>query len=72
MMWLGIILGIIFLYIAYVYKSHTIGDLPTYFPGYTAGATGYHTKHAIGSFILALAAFVYAWFQSAPKKTVAE
>jgi hypothetical protein len=64
---LGIIFGIVFFIIGYVYATHSAGSLPTYFPGYEAGQGARHVKHSIASFIVGIACFVYAWFQSGPK-----
>ena len=66
--WLSIIVGLAFLYLGYYYLTHTAGSLPHYFPGYTAGYDHIHHKHAIASFIVGIALFIYAWFASAPKK----
>ena len=65
---LGVVLGIIFLITAYVYFSREAQNLPSFFPGHTAGLTTVHTKHGIAALLLAVASFVAAWFQSGPKK----
>ncbi|HEX9503706.1 MAG TPA: hypothetical protein VF974_05300 [Patescibacteria group bacterium] len=67
---LGIVLGLVFLYVGYVYATHSAGTLPSYFPGYQARSSHVHTKHSIASFVLAAALFIYSWFQSGPKKTI--
>jgi len=67
---LGLILGIVFCVIGYIYAAHSAGSLPAFFPGYSAGAAGVHTKHSIAAFIVGVACFVFAWFKSGPKKTV--
>lgn len=64
---LGVILGLVFAYVGYIYASHSAGMLPAYFPGYSAGASNVHVKHSIAAFVLAAISFVYAWFKSAPK-----
>ena len=66
---LGIVLGFVFLYIGFVYSTHAADNLPTYFPGYLQGSTHVHAKHAIASFIVAVACFIFAWFKSGPKTT---
>jgi hypothetical protein len=65
---LGIIVGLIFCAIGYIYSSHTAGSLPHFFPGYTAGSNIIHEKHSIASFIVGIACFIYAWFKSGPLK----
>jgi hypothetical protein len=67
---LGVVLGLVFVYIGYVYATHSAGTLPSFFPGYLANSSHVHTKHSIASFVVALALFVYAWFQSGPRKSI--
>lgn len=64
---LAAVLGLGLIYVSLVYWTHTAGHLPTWYPGYTAGSTHIHTKHAIAALLLGLACFVLAWFQSGPK-----
>jgi len=65
---LAVIIGLLFLYVSYVYATHSAGLLPTYYPGYLLNSLIVHTKHSIVAFILAIACFIFAWFQSGPKK----
>jgi amino acid permease len=65
---LASIIGLFCFVIAYIYFTHSAGTLPHYFPGYENGVTTIHSKHAIGMFILGLAAFVLAWFKSGKKQ----
>jgi len=67
---LGVVLGIVFFVVGYIYATHTAGQLPTFFPGYLAGATNVHTKHSIAAFIVGIACFIFAWFKSGPKKAI--
>lgn len=69
LVWLGVILGVVFFILGYVYASHTAGALPSYFPGYLAGSSTVHVKHSIATFVAGIACFIFAWFQSGPKKT---
>lgn len=62
------LLGIIFIIISVVYSMTPAGSLPGLMPGFQAGATTIHYKHAIGSLILGLALFAFAWFKGAPAK----
>ncbi len=66
---LGVVLGIVFFIVGYVYATHSAGTLPSFFPGYLAGAKNVHTKHSIAAFIVGIACFVFAWFKSGPKAT---
>ena len=71
LVWLGIVLGIVFFVVGFVYATHTAMTLPSFFPGYEAGEVAVdrlHTKHAIAAFIAGVACFIVGWFQSAPKK----
>jgi asparagine N-glycosylation enzyme membrane subunit Stt3 len=67
---LGAVLGIVFFIVGFIYATHSAGNLPTFFPGYSIGATNIHTKHSIAAFIAGVACFIFAWFQSGPKKTI--
>ena len=67
---LGVVLGLVFVYIGFVYATHSAGTLPSFFPGYQAGSSHVHTKHSIASFVLAVSLFIYSWFASGPKKTI--
>jgi hypothetical protein len=57
------LLGVLFLAIAAMYWFVPAGSLPSFFPGFEAGSAQIHVKHAIGSLIIALALFAFAWFQ---------
>jgi hypothetical protein len=64
----SIVLGLLFIIVAGMYVLTPAGSLPTFMPGFQAGSLTIHYKHAIGSCIVGLALFVYAWFTSAPAK----
>ncbi len=66
--WGSIIGGVLFIIIAFVYISTPAGSLPVIMPGFEIGSAHIHYKHAIGSLIVGLALFAFAWFSSAPKK----
>jgi hypothetical protein len=66
---LAVILGLVFLYVGYIYASHVGSALPGYFPGYSAGYNHIHTKHSIAAFLLGIACFIFAWFNSGPKQS---
>lgn len=66
---LAVLVGLLFLAIVSIYASRTAQHLPTWFPGYDTALDRVHTKHAIAAFLLAIAAFVFAWFQGGKKPT---
>jgi hypothetical protein len=62
------VLGVVFLALTVCYFALPAGSLPGFLPGYEAGATGHHSKHAIAALVVALALFAFAWFQSKPRR----
>lgn len=69
---IAIILGLVFIIASVVYFIEPARFLPSFFPGYDRSLMAHHYKHGIGSFILGIACFVFAWFQSGKKKSVNE
>jgi hypothetical protein len=69
---LSVIIGILFVIVAGVYFMKTADQLPSFFPGYDAAIATKHIKHGIGAFLLGVACFVFAWFQSGPKSSSGE
>ena len=69
---LGIILGILLIVAAVVYFTTPAKNLPSFFPGYDAGLSKIHFKHAIGSLLLGLGAFIFSWFQTGKKSSKKE
>ena len=65
----AVLLGIVLVVIAIVYWVSTANDLPSFFPGHAAGSGTHHTKHGIAAFLLGVACFVFAWFQTGPART---
>ena len=63
----AVLIGFIFIILGVVYWKTPAGSLPHYLPGYLADSARIHTKHALGSFILGIAAFIYAWFSLGKK-----
>lgn len=63
------IIGVVFLVLAGIYWTHAAGALPSFLPGYVAGSPHVHFKHGLGSLILALGLFAFAWFQSGRKSS---
>jgi hypothetical protein len=68
MVWIAAVLGIAFLLLTAVYWIEPAGSLPAFLPGYEAGSAHIHFKHGIGTLILALALFAFAWFQTGPRR----
>jgi hypothetical protein len=62
----AVALGVVLIVIGAVYLAEPAKSLPSFFPGHTAGSSHHHVKHAIAAFIVALGAFVLAWFQTGP------
>jgi hypothetical protein len=62
----ALVLGIVLIVIAIIYWTQTASDLPSFFPGHKAGSSTTHVKHGIAAFLLGLACFVFAWFQTGP------
>jgi hypothetical protein len=64
----AIILGIIFLILAVVYFAEPAKSLPSFIPGHEAGSSHHHVKHGIAAAVLGVGCFIFAWFQSGPKR----
>ena len=62
------VLGVVFLVLAAVYWLTPAGSLPAFLPGFHAGSAHVHLRHALGSLIVALGLFAFAWFRRAPGK----
>jgi UDP-N-acetylmuramyl pentapeptide phosphotransferase/UDP-N-acetylglucosamine-1-phosphate transferase len=65
---LAIVAGIALIAIAVVYWAEPAGSLPSFFPGHEAGSSHHHAKHGIAAFLVGLACFAFAWFNSGPKR----
>jgi drug/metabolite transporter (DMT)-like permease len=68
---LAVVLGIALVVIAAVYWAEPARSLPSFFPGHEAGSDHHHVKHGIAAFLVGLACFVFAWFNTGPKKSAA-
>jgi hypothetical protein len=66
---LGIAAGIVLIVIAVVYFAEPAKSLPGFFPGHQTGSSHHHVKHGIAALLVGLAAFVFAWFRSGPKRS---
>jgi hypothetical protein len=56
------LLAIICIIAAVMYFVMQAGQLPTFMPGYEAGSTHIHHRHAIIALIAAVVLFVIGWF----------
>jgi len=66
---LAIVGGIVLIVIAAVYWAEPAKSLPSFFPGHEAGSNHHHVKHGIAAFLVGLACFAFAWFNTGPKKS---
>lgn len=62
----AILVGVLFLALAAVYWTVPASSLPHAMPGYLADSPKIHFKHGLGSLLLAVGAFIYAWFSGGP------
>jgi uncharacterized membrane-anchored protein YitT (DUF2179 family) len=65
---LAVIVGVVLLAAGVVYFMTPARFLPNFFPGYDRSLMTHHYKHGIGSILLGVACFIFAWFQSGKKK----
>jgi ammonia channel protein AmtB len=68
---LALLAGVVLIVIAIVYWAEPAKSLPSFFPGHQAGSAHHHVKHGIAAFFVGLAAFVFVWFRTGPKRTTA-
>lgn len=66
---LAIGIGVLLLILAVIYFITPANSLPTFLPGYDTAITKTHLKHGVGSLLLALVLFAYAWFQGGKSST---
>jgi hypothetical protein len=59
---LAYVLAIICVVAAVIYFVMPAGSLPTFMPGYEAGSTHIHAKHAIIAAAAAVVLFLIGWF----------
>ncbi|MBV8258236.1 MAG: hypothetical protein JOZ56_06375 [Actinobacteria bacterium] len=71
LVWLAIVLGVLLIVVAAIYWAEPARSLPSFFPGHENGSTHHHVKHGIAAFLVGLACFAFAWFNTGPKKTAA-
>ena len=65
----GVLAGIFFIAVAIMYWTVPPKSLPVpNFLGHESGVSAVHVKHGVASFLVGLACFAFAWFQSGPKR----
>jgi hypothetical protein len=65
----GVLAGIFFIAVAIMYFTVPPKSLPLpNFLGHESGVSAVHVKHGVASFLVGLACFAFAWFQSGPKR----
>ena len=65
----GILAGIFFIAVAIMYWTVPPKSLPgPSFLGHESGVSAVHVQHGVASFLVGLACFAFAWFQSGPKR----
>ena len=64
---LAVLVALLCLVLAGVYWTHPANQLPHWLPGYNASDTAVHVKHGLAAMIVAVAAIIFAWFQTGPK-----
>ncbi len=64
----AVILGTVLIVIAIIYWASPESSLPSFFPGHQAGSSAHHVKHGVAAFLLGIACFVFAWFQTGPSR----
>lgn len=64
-----VLLGLALLAVGIYYFVTPAGSLPSFFPGHQAGSAHHHTKHGILAVVLAVAAFIGAWFTTSPRSS---
>ena len=68
---LAVVAGLLLIVIAVVYWVEPAKSLPGFFPGHEAGSNHHHVKHGIAALVVGLACWVFAWFNTGPKRTAA-
>jgi uncharacterized membrane protein YidH (DUF202 family) len=68
---LAVLLGLALIVVAIVYWAEPAKSLPGFFPGHESGSNHHHVKHGIAAFLVGIACFVFAWFNTGPKRAAA-
>jgi uncharacterized membrane protein len=72
----AVVLGVLLIVVAIIYFVTPQHSLPSFFPGHSSAsdpeANHHHTKHGIAALVVAVACFVFAWFQTGPKASASQ
>jgi hypothetical protein len=72
---LAVLAGVVLLVVSGIYFAEPAHSLPSFFPGHVGANSSeyghHHVKHAIAALVVALGAFVFAWFATGPRSQVA-
>jgi uncharacterized membrane protein HdeD (DUF308 family) len=64
----AVVAGILFIALGIVYFAEPAKSLPSLLPGHEAGSSHHHVKHGIAAVLVGIGCFVFAWFQSGPRR----
>ena len=59
---IAVVLGLAFAAVAIVYWTVPAGSLPSFVPGFAAGATLVHVKHGLAAAAAAAVCFAFGWY----------
>jgi 1,4-dihydroxy-2-naphthoate octaprenyltransferase len=65
----AVVVGIVLVALAILYWAEPAKSLPSFIPGHQAGSNHHHVKHGIAAFLVGLACFVFAWFNTGGPRT---
>jgi hypothetical protein len=66
----AVVAGILFIALGIVYFVEPAKSLPSLLPGHESGSSHHHVKHGIAAVLVGIGCFVFAWFQSGPRRSV--
>jgi len=66
----AVVAGILFIALGIVYFVEPAKSLPSLLPGHESGSNHHHVKHGIAAVLVGIGCFVFAWFQSGPRRSV--
>ena len=67
---IAVVAGILFIALGIVYFVEPAKSLPSLLPGHESGSSHHHVKHGIAAVLVGIGCFVFAWFQSGPRRSV--
>lgn len=72
LIFLSALVGLLLIVVSYIYFIEPAKSLPSFFPGYNPTLARHHYTHGVGTLVLGLVAFAFAWFQSGKKSSKEE